>query len=446
MTNLEKQPPSIIIIFGITGDLAQRKLLPALYHLFKDGLLDPKTIILGVSRRSVAKKELLARVELCVNEIDKVCDPTAVLAMSNCLQMHQMDVNSSDEYDILGKLLDDIETTQGQCMNRLFYLSIPPQALESIIGFLGEHNISGNCQHGTASTRLLVEKPFGSDLGSAKQLIAKTAKHFSEEQLFRIDHYLAKPAVQNILQFRLANPQLAGTWNNQNVQSIEVLAAESIGIENRANFYDQTGALRDIIQSHLLQILALVTMELPSSADTSELLKNKQELLASVLAVPIDMVVSRAIRGQYDGYKQQVGHPNSTTETYASLELYINNPRWHNVPITLTTGKALASKKTIVTINFKSYINGKLQKLQFNIQPDAGVEFSGDIKLTQQPGSRYDNAYERVFLDATRGDHSIFVSSQEVTDSWRIVQPVIKAWSQNTRDLLNYAPGTFGPK
>lgn len=455
--------PAIIVIFGITGDLAERKLLPALYHLLKDDLLDPQTLILGITRRNITKKELLARVELCINEVDNICDPVAVRKMGECLQMHHMDVTNPDDYDTLHQLLDGIEAKQGVCMNRLYYLSIPPQVFGPIVRFLGERGLNTSCQHGNAGTRLLIEKPFGYDLPSAKELIEDTNRHFTEEQVFRIDHYLAKETVQNILQFRFANPIFMPIWNNKNVDSIMIKATEKIGIENRADFYEQTGALRDLIQSHLLQLLALVTMELPHRLQSDQIRRNKQVLFDRIQPVPRDKVAKRAVRGQYKGYKKQVGRPHSITETYAALELYINNPRWKRVPMKLITGKALSQKRTDITLQFRPDKNGEYNRLTFRIQPDEGIELRLKVK---KPGytqvtetalmdfsyeKTFDNhghpdAYERVLVDAVRGDQTLFATAAEVLAGWEIVQPVIEVWARNDDDLLTYSFGSEGPK
>ncbi len=455
--------PAIIVIFGITGDLAQRKLLPALYHLLKDNLLHPKTLILGVSRQNITKKQLLDDVELCVNEIDNICDPAAVLKMGESLQMHHMDVTNPKEYDKLLARLNKLEDTQGVCMNRLYYLSIPPQVFGPIVRFMGESGMNASCQHGVASTRLLVEKPFGYDLASARLLVEETGQHFTEDQIFRIDHYLAKETVQDILQFRYANPIFIPIWNHQNVDSIMIKATEKIGIENRVNFYEQTGALRDLIQSHLLQLLALVTMELPAKLESGQIHKNKQLLFSQIKPVPPNKISERAVRGQYKGYKKQVGKANSTTETYAALDLYIDNQRWSKVPMKLITGKALAQKRTDITLQFRADNNGEYNRLTFRIQPNEGIELRLKVK---KPGftqvtetalmdfdyeKTFDNhghpdAYERVLVDAVKGDHTLFATADEVLAGWKIVQPVLDVWARNGNGLLAYSHGSDGPK
>lgn len=455
--------PAILVIFGITGDLAKRKLLPALYHLIKDGLLDPHTIILGVTRQRISKEELLDTVELCVLETDKVCDPVALHHMKQSLRMHHMDLTNPNDYDGLLTELNEIEQRHGVCMNRLYYLSIPSQVFGPIVRLLGEHGLNKSCPHNMASTRLLIEKPFGYDLPSAQLLIEETSRHFSEAQVFRIDHYLAKETVQNMLVFRYANPLFIPVWDNTSVDSIHISATETLGIENRIDFYEQTGALRDLIQSHLLQLLALVTMELPAKLTSGDIHKNKHVLLGQIEPMPADKVNNRAIRAQYKGYKKQVKNPKSTTETYANIELYIDNKRWEGVPVRLITGKALDEKRTDITLQFRTDEHGEYNRLTFRIQPHEGIELRLKVK---KPGyaaaaetvlmdfsyeKSFDNhthpdAYERVLVDAVKGDHTLFATADEVLAGWRIVQPIIDEWSKHADDLLGYAHGSEGPK
>lgn len=463
MNTQPKTPPSLIVIFGITGDLAQRKLLPALYHLFKDNLLDPQTLIVGITRREVTKKQLLGNVELCINEIDKKCDPQAIQKMHNSLHMYKMDLVQPDDYKSLRKFLDSLEEKQKVCMNRLYYLSIPSQVFGPIVRLLGEHGLNESCQHGIASTRLLIEKPFGYDQSSGRLLIEETGRQFNEDQIFRIDHYLAKETVQNILMFRFSNPLFMPVWNHEHVESIHINAKEKLGIENRVIFYEQTGALRDLIQSHLLQLLGLVTMELPKSLESMAIHKNKQILLGQVQPPHPDEINKVALRGQYDTYKKQINNPSSITETFASLELRINNPRWQDVPIKLTTGKALSTKRTDITLMFKADDNGERNSLTFRIQPAEGIELRLKVK---KPGFekksetvlmdfsykeafsdyQHPDAYERVLVDAVRGDHTLFATADEVMAGWRIVQPVIDAWAKNGNDIITYATGSDGPE
>lgn len=450
--------PAIIVIFGITGDLAQRKLLPALYHLFKDDLLDEKTVILGITRRDVTAEELLGRVELCVNEIDKVCDPVALKKVHNALRMHQMSQTDPAEYRELLESLNRIEEETGVCMNRLYYLSIPPQMFEPIVRNLGEQGLNSSCQHGKADTRLLVEKPFGYDLHSARELIEETAAMFEESQLFRIDHYLAKDTVQNIITFRNMSPKIEEIWNNKFVSNITITAFEKIDIEGRAVFYEEVGALRDFIQSHLLQLLAIVTMELPESMDSQDVHKRRLGLLETIAPIQEMNVSSHAIRGQYEGYRDEVNNPDSTTETFARVQLVVNTSRWEGVGITLQSGKAMAEKRTDVQISLS---DGKNQgSIVFSVQPDTGIQLAAidgeepdyfaDIRpMAEQfnaahPPSptAHPDAYERVLLDAVRGDHTLFTTSEEVIAAWKVVNSVLEMWSRGGEDLKFYPKGS----
>jgi glucose-6-phosphate 1-dehydrogenase len=451
--------PSIIVIFGITGDLSQRYLLPSLYHLIKDGLLHEQTQIVGISRRSISVDELFEQVELCVNEVDKVCDPEALKQMRTHTSMVQMDLTEEEAYKQLRQQLDQLEEAQGLCMNRLYYLSIPPQIYSSIITLMGKADLNTSCQHNVAETRLLIEKPFGYDLVSAENLIEQTGAVFAEGQIFRIDHYLAKETVQNILTFRFANPIFESIWNREHIESIVISASEEIRVGNRAQFYDPVGALRDFIQSHLIQLLAIVTMDRPTHLDSEFIHKSKQALLEKVLSVPADQVTDKAVRAQYEGYPAEVNHDTSTTETFAAVQVCIDSPRWQGVPITMWSGKGLDAKKTEVQVTFKGHDEATNQ-LRFRIQPNEGIEVdllakkpglttelqtaSMDFSYQQNfGGASHHNAYERVLVDAVRGDHTLFATSEEVLEAWRIVQPVLDEWGKRA-EIDRYPIGSSG--
>ena len=300
----------------------------------------------------------------------------------------------------------------------------------------------------------MVEKPFGYDLESARELIGRLRHSFKEEQIFRIDHYLAKETAQNILTFRFANPVFQAVWDRHSVSRIEIEARESIGIEGRAAFYEQVGALRDIIQNHLMQLLAIVTMEQPAKLDSRHIHEGKLKLLEQVN-------LEWAQRGQYQGYRQEVGNPDSTTETFARVRLRVEKERWKGVPITLTTGKMLERKATAITFTFCTRADEFTNQLIFRIQPDEGIVI--DL-LAQKPGlgaetervemafnyrdsfgDVHPNAYERVLMDGIRGDQTLFNSSDEVLASWAIVEDVVKRWSRDGEGLKQYAPGSAGP-
>lgn len=455
--------PAVFVIFGITGDLAGRKLLPALYHLFKDDLLDPRTVVLGITRRPVTEDQLLQDVELCVNETEHTCDPAAIGKLRRALRMHQMDPAKPDDYDSLRGALDAVEAEAGVCMNRLYYLSIPPQTFADVVRNLGMHGLNGSCGHGTAASRLLVEKPFGYDIASARELVRETGEWFDESQLFRIDHYLAKETVQNVLAFRMFNPIFTDQWSRGHITSVVITAYEKIDIEGRAAFYEDVGALRDFIQSHLLQLLAVVVMELPADLSSEAVHHSKLALLQAIRPIAADEVAVRAVRGQYQGYAQEVGNPDSITETYAELNLLIDSPVWEGVPMTLRSGKALAEKRTDVSIRFKGR-SGTVETyndLVFRIQPSEGISLK---LIAKKPGFddrqqqvnmdfkyQYDfdsnghpDAYERVLVDAARGDHTLFTTSDEVMAAWSVIEHVQKAWAASGDGLVIYPKGSEG--
>lgn len=450
--------PTIIIIFGVTGDLAKRYLLPALYHLIKDDLLHEKTQIIGVSRREIGPNDILKEVELCVIEKDQKCDPSALETMRHRFQMLRLDPANADDYKgQLKNTLDLLEETCGMCMNRLYYLSIPPSVYGPVVRNLGKHGLNQSCQHGKANTRLLVEKPFGYDLQSGQDLINETNRYFGEDQVYRIDHYLAKETVQNILAFRKTNRVFSALWDHQNIDKITIEAFEEIGVEGRADFYEKTGALRDFAQSHLMQLLALVTMELPKSNDSASLHAAKQKLLDSVHPVPPDRVLVDVHRGQYKTYRDEVNNPHSTVETFVSIRLAIDNKRWQGIPVYLATGKAMSAKHTAITISFKAEQGSPPNELTFRIQPNEGIGLKLCVKkpeLEQELqqalmdfsyqstfGGSHPDAYERVLVDAVRGDKSLFASREEVLASWRVLQPILNEWSKNSDDLFFYQNG-----
>lgn len=452
-------PASVLVIFGITGDLSQRYLLPALYHLTKDGGLNPKTKIIGITRRNVTTDQLFEQVELCVNEVDNICDPDALREMRQRTEMMQMDLDDPDAYQALVARLEELEQDNGECLNRLYYLSIPPSVYGNIIDLMGQAGLNKSCRHDKAKSRLMVEKPFGSDLDSAKSLIDTTAKVFSEDQIFRIDHFLAKRPVQDILKFRSDNPDLQNIWNGAYVSGVEISASESIGIEGRVQFYEPLGALRDFIQNHLLQILALVGMELPTDLTSEQIHKSREAFLSQV--APVDMTDrSNALRGQYEGYTKEVNNLDSTTETYAEINLKLREGAWADVPFKIWTGKAMASKSYKVIVKFKSSAEPS-PFLTLDIHPDDGIKLVGADSITgisdelkeilqsanRPPGEKekYPNAYETVISSAIQGDHRLFASSQEVLSSWKIIQPVIEAWQEHGQGIITYAKGAEGP-
>ena len=450
--------PSILIVFGITGDLAKRKILPAIYQLCKEKMLPEGTKILGISRRDVSIDEFLDTVNLCVNEKDGICDPAVIERIRSCTGMFKLDPLNDQDYILLKEHLDNFERECGDCMERLFYLSIPPQVYGPIISKLGQHGLNLGCEHGQGVAKLMIEKPFGYDYDSAEILIRETEKVFKEEQIYRIDHFLAKETAQNILKFRRHNPVFSSQWNGRQIRRIHVIAKEQIGIENRVNFYERVGAMRDLIQSHLMQLLSLTALEMPDELNSDSIHAAKHEFMKSLLAPDLSVgITNQVIRGQYDSYKDEVENPHSYTETFVSMILRSNKPEWENCEFKLTTGKALDEKVTIIKVYFG---DDDPNVLSFRIQPDEGIDI--DL-LIEQPGFVHNlqkvkmnfsysqsfdtphDAYERVLIDALRGDKLLFATKSEVMSSWRILQPILNEWVKTGDDLVIYKTGGKGP-
>lgn len=340
--------PMQIVIFGITGDLAKRKLLPALYNLNINDQLPENLEIYGISRSWVNIDHLFESVK---KHLPNKYDKKSLNDIKNKLILKKLDLDNIDAYIALRS---DIEQNHSLKSHRLYYLSIPSQAFKQIVINLGKARHNEAFDNESTLPKLLVEKPFGHDLKSAKELIKTTNKYFKECQVFRIDHYLAKETAQNIMTFRFYNPIFESIWNSNYIESISISALEKIGIEGRSNFYEKTGALRDVIQSHLFQLLSLVTMERPLNFNSDEIHRSKQRLIDSISIINPDEVWENTLRAQYIGYKDEAGNKNSRIETYAKINLLINNQQWRNTKIFLEAGKALHEKYTKIHVKFKS--------------------------------------------------------------------------------------------
>ncbi len=453
-------PPGSLVIFGITGDLAQRKLLPALYHLAAYKMLPDTFRIIGVTRQDVTAEDILLKLSQFVPNID--VEVATWLAAR--LHIFKMDLLSTNDYVALRSHLDDLEVKTGVCMQRLFYLAIPAQTYAPVIEQLGLAGLNTACPHGTGESRLLIEKPFGYDLQSAEELITQLTTVFDENQTYRIDHYVAKETAQNIMTFRAQNAMFRALWSNKHVTQITISASEKLDIEGRVAFYEQTGALRDLIQSHLLQLLALVTMENDTS-DATRLHSSKLALLQSITPIAPNMVATQAVRGQYEEYRADVHSADSRTETFAAVKLEINNERWRGVPVILQTGKALADKSIEVTLTFSDQEHSEYDNiLTMSIQPNEGIGLALRAKKPgfaheMQPVSmefrykhafgestRQPDAYERVLADAIKGDRLLFTTGEEVIASWKVIQNVLHEWAKDSTNLHMYEKGSNGPK
>jgi glucose-6-phosphate 1-dehydrogenase len=414
-----------LLIFGITGDLGTHKLLPALEQIISTGDFEDLSVI-GVSRH-VIKPDIL---------FDFCKDKTF---LDNKLSLFTMDLDNPDDYL---KLKQFIRLTDDQQL--LIYLAVPPAATNQIVQQMGSAGLN------TPNVKILFEKPFGTDLASAKGLITQTARYYQEKQIYRIDHYLAKEMSQNLVALRGRNALFSDIWNNQFIDSIDIIATEKNGIEGRVQFYEQTGALRDLVQGHLIQLLALTIMDIPPDFDWDKM--PQLRLLALNQLQPADP--EKTIRAQYTGYKTEVENPASEVETFVSLSLTSAQPQWLGVPIRLTTGKNLDKSTTEIQIHLKKVNEANSNRLIFRIQPNEGV----DIELfSKKPGYSYNRAfetrhlsfnysadaklpeaYEQVIVDAILSRKSLFTSSDEVLQSWRILQPIQDNWIKTHNQIKQY--------
>jgi glucose-6-phosphate 1-dehydrogenase len=409
----EQIAPTALVIFGVTGDLSGRYLLPALSEICRGSGIRTHLHIIGTSRQAVLAEDVLK---------------DAAKELSGQFQVIQLDYDRTGDFHKLKERLEGLAVSQV-----IFYFALPPDAVLPVVHKLGEAGLNG------PEYKLLMEKPFGTDYATAKKLIEEIDNYFKEEQVFRIDHYLAKEMAQNIAVFLGANALFRGVWNNTFIEEIEIVAEEELGAEGREKFYEQTGALRDVLQSHLLQLAALTLMEpCPDLFDFSMMQRRRLEALEDLELVP-----DSVIKGQYDGYRQQVGNPDSNVETFVSLELRSRNPHWKGVPIRLATGKKLNRKLTEIRVYFKKSQSAQSNLLRLRVQPKEGVEIDLWVKKPgydqeleklpldfnyQQYFDRLPDAYEQVIVDAMRGRSSLFAGSGEVLASWRILEPLLKDW------------------
>ncbi len=461
MNNDHVSRPLILVIFGITGDLAQRKLLPALYQLAKSNDLPESLQIIGISRREVSKDDVFQRLRSFVGE--EAYDTGIENRLRDSTEMRQMDLLDPAAYNALLARLTELETASHGGGIRLYYLSIPSQAFSPLIKLLGETGHNRPIADSKELPRLLIEKPFGYDLTSARELIGVLDEHFRETQIYRIDHYVAKETVQNILTFRFKNPLFESVWNNQHIDHISVVAHEKIDIEGRVDFYEQTGALRDYIQNHLLQLLAITTMARPAKLESGDIHAEKVKLLEAIQLIEPNQIAEQTVRGQYEGYQSEVSNPDSITETFARVKVWIDNEQWTGVPIMLETGKALNEKLTQISVCFRQPGDAaeEQNKLIFRVQPREGITLhlqtkrpgiqnivesaDMDFDYARSFNQRPAEAYERVIVDAIRGDQTLFASSAEVIRSWEIVQNVLEQWSHSSDGLIVYPKGSAGP-
>jgi glucose-6-phosphate 1-dehydrogenase len=473
-------PATALTIFGATGDLARRKLLPALYNLAHEGQLPERFNLIAVARRDLSDEDFR---QWAGGEIlrfsRKRPDPDVLRELLARMRYVSSGFDDPDGYGRLAAALAALDDEADQPLNRIFYLSTSPTFFPVIVEQLGAAGLN---EREDADVRVVIEKPFGTDLASARELNRRTLSVLSEEQVFRIDHYLGKETVQNMMAFRFANAMFEPVWNRNYIDNVQITAAEDIGIEGRAEYYDNAGGLRDLVQNHMLQLLCLLCMEPPAAFDADKVRDEKVKVVESVRPPTEDEVASMAVRAQYGpgtiagehvpGYREEPGiPPDSKTETYAALRLEVSNWRWAGVPFYLRTGKRLARKVTEIAVTLRPVphlafresgsVGPQPNVLVLTVQPDEGVTLTLGAKI---PGARMrirpvnmefhygtsflsqsPEAYERLILDAMRGDATLFTRDDEVEAFWAICDPILRAWRERDIPLYTYPAGSAGP-
>ena len=465
-----KIEPHVFVIFGATGDLAQRSLIPALYHLAQESKIRGKALVLGTARTKIGDQEFrqLARDALVRDNIKLDDDMNHWIEESFFYQT--IGEEKHEHYAILSERIKSLEEEFKLPGNRIFYLATPPIAFPHAIEKLGDVGLSKS----NGWTKIVVEKPFGRDLDSARELNKLLHQKFNEPQIFRIDHYLGKETVQNLLVFRFANPIFESLWNRDRIHSVQITVAEELGIGSRAGYYDRAGALRDMVQNHLTQLITLIAMEVPVAFDSDSIRAEKVKVLKAIAPIHEDQVVlgqytKGMINGQHvPGYLEEQGvDPNSRTETFVAMMLDIANWRWNGVPFFLRTGKRLPARTTKIVINFRrapvsifdpvGRCDLNYNSLNMLLQPDEGFDLCFEMKelgepmklRTQSLHFRYaeafapiPDAYETLILDVMAGDQTLFVSSDWVEASWNLCTPIL----EKKLPVYPYAAGTWGPK
>lgn len=478
--------PVTLVIFGGSGDLTHRKLLPALYNLHLDGLLPPRAAIVGVGRNPFTDEQYRDFARTGIEQFSRrPLDPEAWKMFAPSLFYANASIDDEKAFAPLGARLDIVEHERGLAGNRIYYLAVPPQLFAPTVRQLQRARFvareSQRAERQAPWARIIVEKPIGHDLESAKAINDALAEVFDERQIYRIDHYLGKETVQNILVLRFANSIFEPQFNTRYVDHVQITVAEEEGVGSRAGYYDQAGALRDMVQNHLLQLLALVATEPPRSLDADVVRDEKLEVLLSLRPIAGDDVDANVVRGQYaagfdlgkpvPGYREEKNVPaNSRTETFVALRAFIDNWRWSGVPFFLRTGKRLPKRASEISIHLKSVPpilfnadpDGRLDQtvLSIRIQPDEGFALGINSKIPGprvriypvQMDFRYGStfggstpeAYERLLLDVMAGDQTLFMRRDQVEAAWRWVMPILDRWAQSDGPIPTYAAGDWG--
>ncbi|MEN6463586.1 MAG: glucose-6-phosphate dehydrogenase [Syntrophaceae bacterium] len=482
MGNHTQAAPSILIIFGGAGDLTSRKLIPAVYNLYVDKLLPADFDVITVDKRKIGKDEYCRHLREGIDKNSRrgKADDKTWSEISERVSYISADFENVSSYKKLAGKISECERHWKKQAGHIFYLAVPPFLVESIVGNLGKSGLAKE----RSRARVVVEKPFGHDLESAHDLNSTLLKVFQESQIYRIDHYLGKETVQNILAFRFANAMFEPIWDRRYIEHVQITVAETVGVEHRGAYYEHAGALRDMIQNHLLQILSLVAMEPMVSFDADEIRSKKLDVLRAIRPIPEDQVQAFAVRGQYtDGWmegqravayrKEPDVSPQSNIETFAAVKLFVDNWRWQDVPFYLRTGKRLPQRVSEVSIQFRpvphqsfppsATLAWQPNRLIIRIQPEEGILLRFQAK---QPGptlhlstvdmlfsycerfrSAPPEAYETLILDVVRGDATLFMRADQAEAAWSVIMPVLEFWDTVPPvDFPNYQAGSWGPE
>lgn len=472
--------PCTLVIFGATGDLTHRKLIPALYNLAADGALPPSVTIVGFARREKTSEQFRSELEEAAGKHSRTpLDRDLWNSFASSVYYHRSAFDDAEGYRRLAMEIDRLDGERGTSGNRLFYLAVAPDQFPVILHHLRESGL--NRAYGNAWARVIVEKPFGKDLKSAHHLNELVGEVFEEKDTYRIDHYLGKETAQNIMVMRFANSIFESVWNSSHIAHVQITAAEPLGVEGRAGYYDTSGAMRDMVQNHLLQLLTLTAMEPPTSLGADAVRDEKVKVLRSLRPLRGEEVFHHVVRGQYSaglingqkvpGYREADGVPrDSLTETYVALQVNIDNWRWAGVPFFIRSAKRMPKGGTEIAVTFKSVPRVLFNRgekdldenvLVIRIQPDEGVSLRMSAKmpgssLRIEPvkmdfhygtsfGKATPEAYERLLLDAMAGDATLFARRDEVEEAWNFVDGIEEAWKTQGDDLTFYEAGTWGP-
>ncbi len=486
-TELEQAPISraklpdccAVVIFGATGDLSKRKLVPALYNLAVDGALPRRFAVLGVSRTVLPADGFRAELRASTERFSRTrpLDDKVWEAFARRIETCPGSLDDLASFERVRETLEQVDRDHGTCGNRLYYFATPPKHFAQTLGNLRDAGLLADPRATERWTRVIIEKPFGRDLASARELNRIATDILDESQIFRIDHYLGKETVQNILVFRFGNAIFEQMWNRRSVDHVQITAAEEIGIERRGKFYDETGVMRDFVQNHLLQVLALCAMEQPVSFRADDIRDEKAKVLRSLRPIAESDVASHVVRAQYQGYRSEEGvSPDSTTPTFVAMKAFIDNWRWQGVPFYIRAGKSLHKRITEVSFHFhpvpfclfgRDEVCQLLQPnvLTLRIQPDEGIflrfntKVPGDdlsvsaVRMDFNYARAFDrppqDAYERLLVDCMRGDATLFSRKDSVELAWSFVDPILDTWEHRDPDVAGplalYEPGSQGP-